>query len=61
MLIITRRQLESVIINGNIRVTYLGTNRSACKLGIEAPVDITIHREEIQERIDRNIPMKSKR
>jgi|HubBroStandDraft_2_1064218.scaffolds.fasta_scaffold26968_4 carbon storage regulator len=60
MLIITRKRGESFIIDENIKVTYLGTNRNAqCKFGIEAPREISVHREEVQERINKKIPKKN--
>ena len=51
MLILSRRNNESVIINGNIKVTVLGEYRHQVKLGFEAPEEIEIHREEIFEKI----------
>lgn len=51
MLILTRRVGESIIIDGNIRVTVLATKGNQLRLGIDAPSDIEVHREEIFERI----------
>jgi carbon storage regulator len=47
MLILTRGQNESIIIDGNIKVTILGTKGQDVKIGIEAPDDVEIWREEI--------------
>jgi len=47
MLILTRRKEESVIIDGNIKVTVLGIDRGHVKLGFEAPDDVNIVREEL--------------
>lgn len=53
MLILTRRPGESIIIDENIRVTYLGSNRgNQIRIGVEAPKDVTVHRQEIQDRIN---------
>lgn len=51
MLILTRRTEETIIINGDIRVTVLGIKGNQVRLGIEAPRDVSVHREEIQNRI----------
>ena len=51
MLILTRKQNESVIIDGSIKVIILGTKGQDVKIGIEAPEDVEIWREEIYERI----------
>ena len=47
MLILTRKQNESVVIDGNIKITVLSDCHGQVKLGIEAPVDVEIWREEI--------------
>lgn len=52
MLILSRKTNESIVINDNIKITYLGTVRNQIRLGIEAPKDIPVHRSEIQERIN---------
>jgi len=50
MLVITRKADESIIIGDNITITILDTGNSV-RVGIEAPSDISIHREEIYQRI----------
>ncbi|MCP4459978.1 MAG: carbon storage regulator CsrA [Cytophagales bacterium] len=52
MLILTRKQNESVIIDGDIKITVLSGNHSQVKLGIEAPEDVGIWRDEIYEQIE---------
>lgn len=52
MLILTRRPGESLIINENINVTVLGIKGNQVRVGIKAPKDVPVHREEIQEKID---------
>jgi carbon storage regulator len=51
MLILTRKVGETIVINENIRVTVLAIKGSQIRLGVEAPADVPVHRQEIQERI----------
>lgn len=52
MLILTRRVGETIVINDTILVTVLQVKGGQVRLGIEAPKDLSVHRQEIQERID---------
>jgi len=60
MLILTRKLGESIIIDDNIVVTVLGVKGSQIRLGIDAPKEVSVHREEIQERINAGIPAPKK-
>ena len=51
MLVLTRRMGETIRIGPHIVVTVLGVNGSHVRIGIEAPRDVEVHREEIFERI----------
>jgi carbon storage regulator len=51
MLILTRRISESLIIGDDIKITVLGINGHQVKLGINAPKEVSVHREEIYQRI----------
>ena len=55
MLILTRKQNESVIIDDDIKITILGTKGQDVKLGIEAPKDVDIWREELYERLESDL------
>lgn len=51
MLILTRKIGESIIIGDNIVVNVLGIRGLQVRLGIEAPRDVSVHREEVYQRI----------
>jgi carbon storage regulator len=51
MLVLTRKLGESIRIGPGIVVTVLGVNGQQVRLGIEAPKDVTVHREEVYARI----------
>ncbi|CAG0940628.1 Translational regulator CsrA [Gammaproteobacteria bacterium] len=51
MLILTRRIGETVIIGNDVDVTVLGVKGNQVRLGVKAPRDVTVHREEIHQRI----------
>lgn len=50
MLILTRKLNERLIINGNITIEFLGFRNGQCRLGIRAPREVTVDREEIYLR-----------
>ena len=51
MLILTRKVGESIMIGEDVEVKVLGIRAGQIKIGIEAPKDLKVHREEIYERI----------
>lgn len=53
MLILTRRVGEKLRINDDIEVTVLGVKHGQVRIGVDAPKDVSVHREEIYQRIQR--------
>jgi carbon storage regulator len=51
MLILTRRIGETVVIGEEVDVTVLGVKGGQVRLGVKAPLEVSVHREEIFQRI----------
>jgi len=51
MLILTRRVQEALVINDNVTITVLSVKGNQVRLGIDAPRDVEVHREEIYHRV----------
>lgn len=56
MLILTRRVGESLMIGDEVSVTILGVKGNQVRIGINAPKDVAVHREEIYQRIHHDEP-----
>jgi carbon storage regulator len=51
MLILTRSQTESIVIDDNIKITILSINKGQVRIGFDAPEDVPIWREEIYDEM----------
>ena len=51
MLVLSRRLNETLVIGNDVKITVLGINGNQVRLGIDAPRDISVHREEVYQRI----------
>lgn len=51
MLILTRRVGETVVIGNDVDITVLGVKGNQVRLGVKAPREVSVHREEIYRRI----------
>jgi len=51
MLILTRRAGETIMVGDEVTITVLGIKGNQVRLGVNAPKEIAVHREEIYERI----------
>jgi len=55
MLILTRRVGETLMIGDNVSVTVLRVKGNQVRLGVNAPKDVSVHREEIFEKIKHDV------
>lgn len=53
MLILTRRVGETLMVGDEVTVTVLGVKGNQVRIGVNAPKDVAVHREEIYDRIQR--------
>jgi carbon storage regulator len=51
MLVLSRKLNESIVINDNVVVTVLGVKGNTVRLGINAPGEIPVHRQEVYEKM----------
>jgi carbon storage regulator len=59
MLILTRKEGESINIGNNITITVLGVSGKQVRIGTSAPKDVQVHREEITQRIQAGLSRSS--
>jgi len=59
MLILSRRTDESIVIGDEVTITILSVKGKQVRIGITAPPDVSVHREEIYQRIQAGDPEES--
>lgn len=57
MLILTRRVGETLMVGDEVTVTVLGVKGNQVRIGVNAPKDVAVHREEIYQRIQQEKPV----
>ncbi len=53
MLVLSRKINQSIMLGDNVRIVIVAVDRDQVRLGIEAPLDIPVHRSEVYEEIQR--------
>lgn len=56
MLILSRRVNESIVIGDDITLTILSVKGKQVRIGVNAPLELSVHREEIYQRLAREMP-----
>ena len=56
MLILTRRVGEALMIGDDVTITVLGVKGNQVRVGVNAPKEVAVHREEILNRIEQSAP-----
>lgn len=54
MLILSRKSGESIVIDGRIHLRIVRVEGDVVKVGVEAPADVSVHRQEVYEEIQRS-------
>ncbi|WP_146397558.1 carbon storage regulator [Planctomycetes bacterium CA13] len=59
MLVLSRKENDSIVINGNITIVVARIQGGKVRLGIEAPQDVPIHRQEVKNGLNRDTTEKT--
>ena len=51
MLVLSRKEDESIVINGNIKIVVTAIQKGKVRLGIEAPQNVPVHRQEVYNEL----------
>ena len=55
MLVLSRKKNESIVINNDIKIVVVEIRGDKVRLGVEAPREVPVHRQEVYEAIQRNV------
>ena len=55
MLVLSRKEDEAIIVNDNVKVQILSIKGNTVRIGVEAPQDVSVHREEVQRRVESEV------
>lgn len=58
MLVLSRKKNESIVIGDKIKIVVVEVRGDKVRLGIDAPSDVAVHRQEVYEAIQRNSSVK---
>lgn len=61
MLVMTRRIGEKIVIGSNITLTILGVQGNQVRIGVDAPRQVAVHREELYRRIELELELAAER
>ena len=56
MLVLSRKRGEAITVGNGVTITVLAVQGERVKIGIEAPAEVPVHRQEIHERIEGGVP-----
>lgn len=59
MLVLSRKKNESIVINNEIKIVVVEIRGDKVRLGVEAPRDVPVHRQEVYDAIMRNQPQEA--
>jgi len=59
MLVLSRRLGETLYVGDDIQIVVLGTNGNQVRLGVKAPKNVSVHREEVYQRIQNELRQKA--
>jgi carbon storage regulator len=53
MLVLSRKRNEAIVIAGNVKITVIDIRGDKVRLGIEAPKEVAVHRQEVQDALQK--------
>lgn len=56
MLVLSRKKQEAIVINHNVKITVVEIRGDKVRLGIEAPKEVSVHRQEVEALVTAGVP-----